>query len=272
MTSTLLQPSARVPWYKQISRWFRCCRVRSRHNRRSKWSIGGATCHGRAALPPSHSQVLPDFVTRLAAQYLESIEIANLWCVDKGAQMALSLPGLVREISALRGIDPDRLSTLAQLHLEEKLPSGSNVIRFAFMSTEFNSSSKITLDRMGLLLRRHRGATASIEAHAQPGAPPGIAQRISHSRATKVADALQHRGVANARLHIAAFATSRQLQEASSEEEHRRAEIFLNLEGVQFPSNRLPTVVASGASARFGAWALLSINRDSDIESDNDNL
>lgn len=268
------QTSITVPWYRRmrlkVPLWFRCCRLRSSRPE-PKDRVAGVL-GDRSSKPPPHSQVLPEFVIRMSSQYLQSVEIARLWCVDRCAESSLSLPGLVREISVLRGIEHDRLTTLAQLHLEEELPFGTNVVTFAFMSTDFSASSQSTLNRIGKLLKRHQAAMVSIEAHAQPGAPPDIAQHISHSRATSVADYLHRQGVTRSRLRVAAFATSRQLQGASNEQEHRRAEVFLTLEGVQFPSERLPATVARGAAARFGAWAMMRSNRDSssDIASDSD--
>merc|ERR1711924_368754 len=90
----------------------------------------------RSLLAPSHPQVIPDFVVRLSAPYLRSTDIARMFSVDKICHNALSLPGLVREMGLLLGIEEDRLTTLAQLHLEEQLPIGANILNFEFMSTD----------------------------------------------------------------------------------------------------------------------------------------
>mmetsp|Transcript_56929 Transcript_56929/g.157559 ORF Transcript_56929/g.157559 Transcript_56929/m.157559 type:complete len:275 (+) Transcript_56929:77-901(+) len=208
-----------------------------------------------SVLPRAQSQVIPDFVARMTSPFLLSADIARLWSVDRASCNALSVPGLVREIAASRGIAEGRLLTLAQLHLEEEFAFGTNVINFEFMSTDFDNSGEATLDRIAKLLRQHPSTKAVIEAHAQPGAPLDLARRVSAERAAAVAGGLERRKVERSRLNVEAFGTVRRLLQASSEREHRRAEIFITLEGTQYPAERLQVAQVRGSSSRFAAWA-----------------
>merc|ERR1719321_571554 len=94
-----------------------------------------------------------------------------------------------------------------------------------------------------------------IEGHAQPGAPPEIARRISAERGEAVLSELKKRKVSPSRLQIKAFATTRQLLRAADDREHRRAEILVTLDGTQFPAERLEAAVVSTFTSRFAAWA-----------------
>eukprot|EP00418_Pyrodinium_bahamense_P063465 CAMPEP_0179091684 /NCGR_PEP_ID=MMETSP0796-20121207/41896_1 /TAXON_ID=73915 /ORGANISM="Pyrodinium bahamense, Strain pbaha01" /LENGTH=194 /DNA_ID=CAMNT_0020789281 /DNA_START=283 /DNA_END=867 /DNA_ORIENTATION=+ len=183
------------------------------------------------------------------------MDIARLWSVDRPSCIALSMPGLVSEIAALHGVEGRRLSTLAQLHVEEELAIGTNVITFEFMSSELGNLGKATLDRIAKLLRQHPSAKAAIEAHEQPGAPPYIARRVSADRGAAVASGLEQRRVERSRVKVEALAATRQLLQASDAREHRRAEILLTLEGAQFPAARLQAAQVSGPLSQSAAWA-----------------
>lgn len=208
----------------------------------------------RSSRVPARSQVLPDFVVRMSAPYLCSVDIARLFSVDQSSCTALALPGLVREMVILLGMEDKRLTTLAQLHLAEHLPLGTNVINFEFLSTDIDRNSKLTLDRIAKLLRQHPLSEVSIEAHAQPGAPPDIAKSISQARGNAVSLGLQKRKVDESRLHVEGYGTTRRVHSAS-DKAHRRAEIFVSLGDIQFPRERLPFTQVQSSSDRFAAWA-----------------
>lgn len=226
-----------------------CCHCRRRAPKASPYDAVD-----RSFRPPAHAQVLPDFVLRMAAPYLWSIDIARLFSVDRASCSALALPGLVREMSLLLGIDENMMTTLAQLHLEQQIPVGTNVVNFEFMSTDIDKASQITLDRIAKLLRQHPSSQVSIEAHAQPGAPPDIARSISQERGNAVALCLRKRKVDDSRLRIQGYGTTRRLR-SGSDKVHRRAEIFVSLGGVEFPRERLPVTHVFNSSDRFATWA-----------------
>lgn len=245
----------------RLWRWLWCFMSRRRLTAQPKFKEHPAPANlalpesqDRATRPPAEAQVLPNFVVRMAVPFLTSSDIARFWSVDRAADDALSLPGLLRELANFRGIDAEKVPTLAHLHLDEEMTVDTNVVTFEFMSTEFSSKSKKALAKIANLMKNHATAEAIIEGHAQPGAPPSIARQISRDRAEAVAAGLEARGVSRGRMEIAAFATSRELINAEFEHEHRRAEIFLTFQGAQFPAERLPA--RTGQLSRYGLWIM----------------
>lgn len=196
-------------------------------------------------------QNLPDLTLGMVLPYLTSVNIANLTSAAQYCNGAFACEGLWQELLLLRGFKSGYKSTLAHLHLAETLKEEENVAYFEFMSTDLSSKSITVVDKFALVLRRHRSATARIEAHAQPGAPPQIAARIALARADVVVDALVAAGVEQDRIKAGGFGTSRSLMDS---DESRRAEIFIMLDGMQFPAEALPVVSWPSASRRWEAW------------------
>lgn len=204
------------------------------------------------ALAPSMSlHNLPDLTLGMLLPYLTSVDIANLTSAAQYCNGAFACEGLWQELLLLRGFKPGCKSTLAHLHLAETLKEEENVAYFEFMSTDLSSKSVTVVDKFALVMRRHRSATARIEAHAQPGAPPQIASRIALARADVVVNALVAAGVEHNRIKAGGFGTSRSLMDS---DESRRAEIFIMMDGMQFPAEALPVVSWPSASRRWEAW------------------
>eukprot|EP00747_Dinoflagellata_sp_TGD_P140353 gnl/TRDRNA2_/TRDRNA2_175998_c0_seq2.p1 gnl/TRDRNA2_/TRDRNA2_175998_c0~~gnl/TRDRNA2_/TRDRNA2_175998_c0_seq2.p1 ORF type:complete len:410 (+),score=41.52 gnl/TRDRNA2_/TRDRNA2_175998_c0_seq2:36-1265(+) len=202
-----------------------------------------------AAFPPE----LTDFAIRMTAFYLDSVSIAKTMRVDRGCNSALAMPGLVAELMGFRGLQVDigKANNFGQLHLSENLLTEDNNISFDFMSSDISWQSGRVLDRIADLFRKHPSASGRIETHAQPGAPRHIAIRICTARAQAVCTALARRGVHSDRLRCGGFGTSRALL-GKSDHANRRAEIFMILDGMQFPAEHMPVRV--NGSARWASW------------------
>lgn len=231
----------------------KACPQRCRRTLPTSTALQMALLRDRATVPPLHPQVLPDFTVRMAVLYLDSVSIARLMRVDQVCQVALSLQGLVEELLTSRGVlqRGSGTSGLGHVHLGEQFWKLENSISFDFMSADLSRRSCRTLDRLAELFHGHPEASGRVDTHAQPGAPAHIARKICQARACAVRDGLMQRGVASSRLRLGGFGTTRPLLGAS-DDSCRRAEIFMILDGVQFPTDH--KAVRTDNSARWAAW------------------
>lgn len=190
------------------------------------------------ALSVAMRHSLPDFTLRGAASYLESTSFARLIGADNASNKALALPGFISEVARCRRFKG--VQNLAQLHLAEAMATASNVLDFGFMSGTLHPRGRSVLEHVGKLLCLHPAADARVEAHSQPGAPPAIAVALSRARAAAAMGELQRCGVASSRLCAFAFSNDCPLRDCRDEGAHRRVEVFISLDGAQFPAERLP--------------------------------
>ena len=90
------------------------------------------------------------------------------------------------------------------------------------------SSRHVYAITYGLACDGSRGSSPRrAQGHAQPGAPPALAARLSHERATAVVTQLAAGGVARERLRSAAYSNRRPLIGVRGGEASRRVEIYI---------------------------------------------
>ena len=121
------------------------------------------------------------------------------------------------------------------------------------------SSRHVYAITYGLACDGSRGSSPRrAQGHAQPGAPPALAARLSHERATAVVTQLAAGGVARERLRSAAYSNRRPLIGVRGGEASRRVEIYIfqvsgTCVGQKKRECRWPTHHSWGQEAKYRA-------------------
>jgi hypothetical protein len=135
------------------------------------------------------------------------------------------------------------------------MSDGGNRIGFQYASTEIDDelgessgvpNSRARIQAFAAILKRHPRATAKIEAHCGPAAPPRIAVLYSEERARKVMHELATSSVACDRVALighgktvttsTAMQLSRHPNSASARSGYGWVEIFIQIDGLELPA------------------------------------
>lgn len=179
------------------------------------------------------------------------------------------------------------VSTLEQLAVAVALApcemeDGGNRVGFEFASIALAgddgegsdvTGSRSRISTYAAILRRHKRANVSVEAHCGPTAPPSIAHAYSMERANLVVSELARHGISRSRItpigHGKRVSASSALREsehpnaASAKSGFGWAEIFVKLDGIELPRRpdfyvaAQPQNGSSAAACASGGLALL---------------
>eukprot|EP00929_Paragymnodinium_shiwhaense_P024700 TRINITY_DN15113_c0_g1_i1.p1 TRINITY_DN15113_c0_g1~~TRINITY_DN15113_c0_g1_i1.p1 ORF type:complete len:327 (+),score=30.55 TRINITY_DN15113_c0_g1_i1:75-983(+) len=179
-----------------------------------------------------------DVVIHWSLPFLEVPEICLLSRTAPSIHRATSSTDFVGITAKARGVDMSRLNTLAHVHVEDEVNRLENIIAFNFSTTFLHDRFKPTLKRIAKLAAVHPASKVVVETHVDPTGDLQSARHFSRVRGTVVLSEMKSYGLEERRVELRTGCLLPEIDRPRSDREHRRVDIYMEMDGIQFPAKK----------------------------------